>query len=445
MGEAEAAARVPARELAAVAAAQDGGGPLWVRRLRREALGRFVAMGLPSLEDEDWRNTPIAPIERTAWTDAGEVAVSRLDLEQVELATFGRVRLVTVNGRFSPELSLLGELPPGLVICALERALEVCPERLEPYLARVAPHHDRPFLALNAAALADGAFVWIADGTELGEPVHLLHVAAGSGQPVLVQPRTLIVAGERCRLAVVETYLGLGDGPTFTNAASEIAIGAATALAHVRLERDRPEGLHVGATWARQGRDSRLVSTVLSLGGELARLDTGSLLAGEGAECWLGGLYLGDDRRLVDNHTVLDHAVPHCNSYELYKGILAGRSRAVFNGRIIVRPQAQKTDAKQSNRNLLLSDEATVFTRPQLEIRANDVRCTHGATIGRLDQDQLFYLRSRGLALDEARATLLRAFAVEILDQAGVPDLAPVLEREVLQRLGRAARGGGAR
>ncbi len=444
MGEAEAAARVPARELASIAAARAGGGPLWARRLRKEALGRFEALGLPTLEDEEWRNTPIAPIARMSWTDAGEVAVSRRDLDRIELATFGRVRLVTVNGRFAPELSLLDGLAPGPVICGLERALELHPERLEPHLARLAPP-DRPFVALNAAALADGAFVWIPDRTELDEPVHVVHVTAGSGRPALSQPRTLVVTGERCRLAVVETYLGLGDGATFTNAVTEIAVGDATRLAHVRVERDRAEGLHVGATWARQGRDSRLVSTVLSLGAELARLDTGSVLAGEGADCLLGGLYVGDGRRLVDNHTTLDHAVPHGTSHELYKGILAGRCRAVFNGRIIVRPQAQKTDAKQSNRNLILSDEATAFTRPQLEIYANDVRCTHGATIGRMDEDQLFYLRSRGLALDEARATLLRAFAVEILERAGVADLAPILEREVLDRLQRAARGGGAR
>lgn len=445
MGEAEATARVPARELASVAAAQAGGGPLWARRLRKEALGRFEALGLPNLEDEDWRNTPIAPIERVSWAEAGDVAVSRRDLDRIELATFGRVHLVTVNGRFRPELSRLEGLPPGAVISGLERALDVCPERLEPHLARLAPH-DRPFVALNTAALAGGAFAWIPDRTEADEPFHVVHVTAGSGQPALVQPRTLIVAGERCRLAFVETYLGLGDGPTFTNAVTEIAVGTATRLAHVRVERDRPEGLHVGATWARQGRDSRLVSTVLSLDAELARLDTGSVLAGEGAECLLGGLYLGGGRRLVDNHTTLDHAVPHCTSHELYKGILAGRSRAVFNGRIVVRPQAQKTDAKQSNRNLILSDEATAFTRPQLEIYANDVRCTHGATIGRMDEEQLFYLRSRGLPLDEARATLLRAFAVEILEQAGVADLAPILEREVLDRLQRAVvRGGGAR
>ncbi len=445
MGEAETAARNPARDLSEIAAVQGRGGPLWLRRLRMEALARFETLGLPTLKDEEWRNTPIAPIARTPFRAPAAVELGREVLEGIDLATWAERRIVTVNGRFSPELSSLEGSPNGTRLGSLEGALATHPERVEPYLARLAPFEDRPFSAVNTAAIADGAIVLVPDRTALEGPLHVLHLTVARGAPVLAQPRTLVVVGAECRVTVVETYLGLGEGVALTNAVTEIALGANSQVSHVRIERDRPGNFHVGATQARQQRDSRLVSTVVSLGADLTRLDTGSVLAGEGASCLLNGLYLADGARLVDNHTTLDHAVPHCGSYESYKGILAGRSRAIFNGRIIVRQDAQKTDAKQSNRNLILSDEATAFTRPQLEIYANDVRCTHGATIGRLDENALFYLRSRGLALEEARATLIRAFAGEILGQIGVGPVAAALEREVLALLPRRGENGGRR
>jgi len=443
VGEREATERLPAIELVRLARSQAGGGPGWARRLRREAAGRFEVLGIPSPKDEEWRNTPLGPIERTRWSPANGAVVAREALEGLDLARLSPFLLVTVNGRFAPEFCRLDALPKGVTFTGLERALEEAPEKLEPQLGRIAPYHDRPFSALNTAALRDGAVVSVSDRTELDEPLHVLHVTVAGGEPVLSQPRTLVRIGDRCRLSLIESYATLGNGPSFTNAVTELAIGAASELRHARLERGGPEGIHVGATWARQGRASRLLSTVVSVGGDLVRLDTASVLEGEGADCLLGGFYWGHGRRVVDNHTTLEHAVPHTTSYELYKGILAGRSRAVFNGRIVVRPQAQKTDAKQSNRNLLLSDEATVFTRPQLEIRANDVRCTHGATIGRLDEAQLFYLRSRGVRLEEARAALLRAFAREVLERGGVSGLADALEEDILAKLARAFEPGG--
>jgi len=270
--------------------------------------------------------------------------------------------------------------------------------------------------------------------TRLADPVQVVHGSTGGTRPTAAHPRLLVVAGAGSEATVVETFLGRPPARTLTNGVAELVLEESAILHHVRVV-DEGEAWHVGAVQAHQSRDSRLISHNLCLGAALTRIDLGSVLDGEGAECLLHGFYLAEGRQHVDNHTFLEHAKPHCPSRELYKGVLSGGARAVFNGRILVRPDAQKTDAKQQNRNLLLSGEATVYTRPQLEIYANDVKCTHGATIGRLDEQALFYLRARGIGKTEARALLLRAFAAEILEQIPVPALRQSLEQIVSERL----------
>jgi Fe-S cluster assembly protein SufD len=383
-----------------------GAGPGWLLDRRREAFARFEADGFPRAGDEEWRQTNVGPIAATAFA--------------------------VTDG--SPSLRAEG-LPPGALLLPLSRALAERPELdalLQAHLGAVAPTARRPFAALNAAFAAEGALLVLPANVVAAHPVEIVHGSGETGEAR--HPRTLILAGAGSQATVVERFEGRPTAPALTNAVAEIVLGAGAVLHHVRVL-DEGEGWHVGAVAAVQERDSQLHSHNVCLGAALARLDIGSRLAGTGAECVLNGLYLAEGHEHVDNHTTLEHASPHCPSRELYKGILWGSARAVFNGRIVVRPDAQKTDAKQSNRNLLLSGQATVYTRPQLEIYADDVKCTHGATIGQLDQEALFYLRARGIGEGEARSLLLRAFAAEILDRIPVPALRQELDRTVAERL----------
>jgi Fe-S cluster assembly protein SufD len=308
---------------------------------------------------------------------------------------------------------------------------------VEPYLGRIAPFRDHAFAALNTALFEDGAYVAIPKDTAVEAPLEIVHVATGGAAPAALQARTLIVAEEGSEAQIVETFVSLGEGAYFRNAVCEIVLRARAKIDHHRVQAESPAAWHVGVLQADQARDSRLVSHNVSFGALLARLDLGSKLDGAGADCQLYGLAFADGARLVDNHTVLDHAHPNCPSWEVYKTILAGAARGVFSGRIIVRPDAQKTDAKQSNKNLLLSPEALVFTRPQLEIYANDVKCTHGATIGRLDEEAAFYLRARGIGKDEARDLLIRAFALDVLDKIRSVTIRERVEAELARRLPR--------
>lgn len=421
----QAAAR-PSLWAEAFAQAPDAG-PGWLVRRRREAFERFQSDGFPRPGDEEWRQTNVAPIAATAF----EIP-ARPERAPAPPARDHGPRLLFADGHLTAELT--EGVPSRAIVAPLSRVLAERPDLLEPHLGAVAPLGRRPFSALNTAFLQEGAVVVIPPRVVLPHPIEIVYTSHGQGRSAVQHPRTLIVAGEGSQATVIESFTGRPTAPLLTNAVTEIVVGSGAVLHHVRVL-DEGEAWHVGALAAVQERDSRLHSHNICLGAALARLDIGSSLAGVGAECVLNGLYLAQGRQHVDNHTSLEHASPHCPSRELYKGILSGSARAVFNGRIVVRPDAQKTDAKQSNRNLLLSGEATVYTRPQLEIYADDVRCTHGATIGQLDEQALFYLRSRGIAADQARALLLHAFAAEILDRIPVPALREELDRTVSERL----------
>jgi Fe-S cluster assembly protein SufD len=400
-------------------------GPSWLSARRTEALERFDAGGFPRPGDEDWRQTSVSAIADTTFSrpEAGRAqAPSPLAAPLGgPFASFVDGRLAETDARDARVLSL-------------SRALTECPDLLEAHLAAVAKTSRRPFAALNTAFFEDGAVLVLPERTRLAAPVQVVHWSTGGTRPTATHPRLLVLAGEDSEATVVETFLGRAPARTLTNAVAELVLAPGALLHHVRVV-DEGEAWHVGAVQAHQARDSRLISHNLCLGAALTRIDLGSVLHGKGAECLLHGLYLAEGRQHVDNHTFLEHAQPHCGSRELYKGILSGGARAVFNGRILVRQAAQKTDAKQQNRNLLLSGEATVYTRPQLEIYADDVKCTHGATIGRLDEQAMFYLRARGIGETEARALLLRAFAAEILEQVPVPALRQALEHLVAERL----------
>lgn len=365
----------------------------------------------------------------------GQKSPDRASIGGVALGEIGCATLVFVNGRHAPGLSTWKPGSNGIWAGSLAAALESYPGRIGPHLGRHADFQSNPFTALNTAFLEDAGVVLVSPGAVLEEPIHLLFLSLSGNEPAVSHPRTLILAGAGSEASVIETYTGPPEGVYLTNAATEIVLEDGARLEHSRVQAEGPAAFHVAAIQADQARASRLVSHAISIGAALARVDVGSRLSGEGATCLLNGLYTADGARHVDHHTTLDHAAPGCSSLEIYKGILGGNARAVFNGRIVVRPLAQKTDARQSNRNLLLSDDAVVHTRPQLEIYANDVKCTHGATVGQLDAEGMFYLRSRGIGPDQARLMLIHAFAGEVLDRIRFAPLRRRIRDEILPRL----------
>jgi Fe-S cluster assembly protein SufD len=411
----------------------NGSVPAWLTTLRRDAMRRFADQGFPSTRLEDWKYTDVTPIANLPFRPAAALPV-HVAPEVIEAASFGvGTRLVFVNGRYLPELSSTAALPAGTRVTSLAAVLAREPELIEAHLARYA-NAGHGFTALNTAFIQDGAVVYLPKRAVVPEPIHLLFISQPNGEPVVSHPRILIVAGDESQATVVETYVGSGPGVYFTNALTEIVLGANAEIAHYKLQRESEQAFHVATTEARQGAGSRLRSYAVSLGGALVRSDINTLLDAEGCECSLDGLYLLTGTQHVDHHTSIDHRRPRCTSRELYKGVLDGKSRGVFNGKVYVRPHAQQSDAGQVNKNLLLSDDATIDTKPQLEIFADDVKCSHGATIGRLDDEALFYLRSRGIDAAAARSLLIAAFANELIGRMPAAPIRAQLEQLVRSR-----------
>ena len=390
------------------------GAPAWLVALRHNAFERFTALGFPTTHDEDWKYTNVGAIAKTRF-DPGQMVAA--DPGRFPLADMGcATRLVFVNGHFSRDLSSTDHAQRGVRVHSLRELLLAGSEIVESHFARYARFDNQAFVALNTALAEDGAVVEVDKDAVPEQPIHLLFLSVPSGGLTVSHPRNLIVAGRGSQASVIETYLSADGAACFTNAVTEIGLGDGAVLDHYRVQRESDQAFHVATVQAIQGRQSVLSSHNVLLGAALARNDVNSVLDAEGAECFLNGLFFAAGTRHVDNHTMLDHAKPHCQSRELYKGILAGRGVGVFNGKIVVRKDAQKTNAVQSSRNLLLSGEAVVNTKPQLEIFADDVRCTHGATVGQIDQEALFYMQSRGIPAGAARQLLIHAFAGEVLD-----------------------------
>ena len=405
--------------------------PTWLRDLRRKGIDAFAEAGFPTTRDEDWKFTSVAPIADRLFAPAQE-GLSGLATDHVEswAGALGGYRLVLVNGVHAPQLSG-GELPAGVHVSSLRSILATNPAAVEPYLGRSAPTSRQAFTALNTGFFQDGAFVWIPPGTIIERPISLLFVSASPENASVSHPRVLIVAGDRSQAQIVESYVGFSGHEYFTNAVTEVVVGSGAVIEHYKLQRESQRACHIGSLFMHATRDSTFSSHSFAFGGALVRNDIVAVLDGEGGDCTLNGLYVVDGQRLIDNHTTIDHAKPHCGSHELYKGILGGHARAVFNGKIIVRPDAQKTDARQTNKALLLSDDAQINTKPQLEIFANDVKCTHGATVGQLDEDALFYLRARGVGAQQARDMLIHAFAGDVLGRIRIEPVRISLEEQL--------------
>jgi Fe-S cluster assembly protein SufD len=392
-----------------------GGTSDWVAALRQSGIDRFATLGLPTTRQESWKYTRLTGLERREFAlpaaDAGAPELTGVSLE-------GAHRMVFVNGHFRADLSDLGRLPNGVRCVSLAAALDAGDPALQPSFTASADEQD-PFVALNTAYMGDGVLLELAEGCVLEAPLQLLFVA-GAGQDYVSHLRNVVVAGAHSQATLVEAYVAPEGGSYFTNACTDLRLAPGARIDHVRLQDEDESAFHIGRVRADTGRDAWYRSQVFSLGAQLARADLDVRLA-SGAECHLDGLYLAGKRQHVDHQTRIDHAEPHATSSQLYKGILDGAARAVFSGTVHVREDAQKTDAKQMNRNLLLSSRAEVDAKPQLEIYADDVKCAHGATVGQLDPKELFYLRSRGLDEHDARQLLIHAFANDLVDRIADP------------------------
>jgi Fe-S cluster assembly protein SufD len=390
----------------------------WLRKLRQDGFARFCEVGFPTTHDEDWRFTNVSAIAQTAFrlTRNRRVRLSQQELEPYRVAGVAS-QLVFVNGHFARELSLLGKLPNGVKVSSLAAEISSNPGAIEPHLGRYLDVRRDAFCALNTAFVEDGAYVHIPRGTLVEEPIGLLFVSTGDDAPSMSHPRNLIVAEENSQATIVEDYVSLDSGAGFCNTVTELVAGDHTVLSHYMIEREHKQAFNISTLRIQQGRSTNVVSHSVLLGGALVRNNVHPVLAGEGGECLINGLFIGNGGQHLDNYMLVEHASPRCGSRQFYNGILDGHAHGVFHGRIIVHKDAQKTDAKQTNRNLLLSDDAQIDTKPQLEIYADDVKCTHGATIGQIEGDALFYLRSRGIDEVSARKLLLFAFASECLDR----------------------------
>ena len=413
-------------------------GPEWLEPVRRAAADRFGATGFPTAKDEEWRFTPVGPIAHTRWRPTPSVPTT-VPADRLTPFNFGHpewTTLVFVNGAYSEALSRIADLPRGVRVGSLAEALRGDGQALEAHLTRHAPVDGSPFTALNTAGFRDGGVLHVPAGLDLERPVHFVFVTTEEAEGTAIHPRNVIVVERGARASVIESYVTLAPGGVYwTNPVTEVAAGAGSWLEHTRIQRESERAYHVGLTHVDQQRDSHYRSFSMAMGGALARHNLHVRLNDENIETLMYGLYLTRGDQVVDNHTAIFHDQPNCRSWEVYKGVLEGRSRAVFNGKVFVQPVAQKTDAKQTNRNLLLSDLAKVDTKPQLEIFADDVKCTHGATVGRLDDTALFYARSRGVPQDAAERLLTYAFAAEVIDEVALQPVREELDRLVLERL----------
>jgi Fe-S cluster assembly protein SufD len=461
--------------------------PSWVGPIRKAAMHRFAEVGFPTTKNEEWKYTNVSPIARTAFQPAAVPKRGPDDVppKRVPLGGTARdldcIQLVFVDGAYSPRLSSTGTAQAGVNVGNLARALAGNQPSLEAHLARYAGFDDHAFVALNTAFMQDGAFIEIAKDVVLDRPIHLLYISTADGQPTVTHPRNLILVGRGSQLSLIEAYVGLGfpnragnwkletgsskpdggeelpvssfhfpissfqsEGVYFTNSVTEVVVGEGAVIDYCKVQQESTQAFHIASLNFQQERSSSVTTHAIALGGVLDREDVTTVLSGEGAESLLHGLYVISGEQHVDNHTVIDHAKPHCSSRELYKGILDGSSSGVFNGKIIVRKDAQKTDSKQSNKNLLLSEDAVINTKPQLEIYADDVKCTHGATIGQIDQEAVFYLRSRGIGLTEARALLTQAFASDVIEKIKFEPVRAKLREALVARLAQGPKLGAA-
>jgi Fe-S cluster assembly protein SufD len=412
--------------------------PETLRHFRRTGFERFAALGFPTTKNEDWHYTSVAPITEQEFQlidSAGDVRLR--DLAPFAFGGADWHVMTFVNGRFSADLSRIDSLPAGVHVTSLSTAWREAPDTLGA-LGTIATGETHAFTALNAAFTDDGAVITVDANVEVAQPIHLVFLADATAAKGMMHPRVLVTLGRHAKATVIESYVATSDAMYFTNAVTEAVIADGATLTHTRVQREGMRAFHVGTFDARQARDSHLVSFSFATGASLSRVNVYTSLDGEGSGATMNGLYMLGETQHCDHQTQIIHAQPHCYSRELYKGVLDGQSHGVFNGKVYVHPIAQKTDGKQTNNTLLLSDKARIDTKPQLEIFADDVRCTHGATIGQIDRTALFYMKSRGIDSEVARQLLTYAFAADVLETIECEPVRIELERLALDRFTRA-------
>ena len=409
-----------------------------LERLRGEAESQFEALAFPTTRNEDWKYTNVAPLLRIPFRQELELNPNRLTREDLAPIIFGEAsanRLVFINGRFASELSSLDSLPAGVIVGSLAKLSTRETYTISEYLGTQAAYRDDAFTALNTALIGEAACIYLPQGVAVESPIQILYLASPSPPNSASHPRTLLVVAQGALATVVESYASLDESVYLTNAVTEVVVAECARLDHYRLQEESDNAFHIGATSVVQESASFYSSAAISLGARLSRHNLELSLGGQRSECIVNGLYVVAEGQHCDNHTSIDHREPNCVSHQLYKGILDGNGRAVFNGKILVREGAIHTDARQLNKNLLLSNGATVNTKPQLEILADDVKCAHGATVGQLEDEELFYLASRGLDPERARALLTYGFAEDVISKIRLESVRGQLDRIVLDKL----------
>jgi Fe-S cluster assembly protein SufD len=400
----------------------------WFSEQRQSALKLFIESGFPSSRQENWKYTDVRPIAKKSFSNLGSTttSIAKEELTNVRFQNLDCYELVFINGVYSKENSRLDGLAKNIVIENMADALARDKDLIEKHLSQYADNNVSSFTALNTAFVQHGTYINIPKNTVIDKPINILYLSKECTQPLATHPRNLIIMGEHSEATLIENYIGLDNANYFTNAVTEVVLSASAILKHYKIQQESLNAYHVGNLNVMQGKDSHFESHSISLGGSLVRNDIHGQLAAEGANIVMNGLYMTSDNQHVDNHTRVDHLKPNTHSSENYRGILNGKSRGVFNGKVIVHPQAQKIEAHQNNANLLLSDEAEIDTKPELEIYADDVKCSHGATVGQLDENMLFYLRSRAIDEETARSLLTYAFADEVIKDI---NFAPIKNR----------------
>ncbi|HEX6283321.1 MAG TPA: Fe-S cluster assembly protein SufD [Pyrinomonadaceae bacterium] len=408
----------------------------WLDLVRSSAMERFEQLGFPSVRDEEWKYTNLASLAKQSFVPATRGEAVSLDATHFVYPETASAHLVVVNGFLSEELSVKTGLESVVAIDLLSAVADArCNKVARSYLARNAGYHDSGLAALNTAFVQSGLFLFIPKGIRVEVPIQVTFLTDAETAGKATFPRLLVVAEENSSATIIESFVSTGETQYFTNAIAEIVVKEGARLEHYRVQRESTEAFHVSLTSAELGRSSSYDTTSINMGAKLARHDISVVMDHEGAECWVDGLYLVGANQHSDTHSVIDHKQPQCSSHQLYKGILDDNGRAVFNGKIFVREGAQKTDAMQTNKNLLLSPLARVDTKPQLEIYADDVKCAHGAAVGQIDQDEMFYLQARGINPELARSLLTYGFAEEVIGKIKIDSIRAQLDEAVLSQL----------
>ncbi len=404
-------------------------------KVRKDAINKFAQLALPTQKDEEWKYTNISSLQKHNFLPvAMKPNVSSETINKFLFDKMEHSLLVFVNGNYSSELSKPIDIPKGVVIGSLADSLKNNNSVVKKHLGKYAKNENYFFTTLSSAFTRDGAFIYVPDGKIIEDPIHIMFITKSGSEKILTQPRNLFVAGKNSQVTIIEHYFSEEDSVYFTNAVTEIVADENAIVDHIKLQEESNKAFHIARMEVDQERSSNFSSHLISRGAEISRNDFNARFNDEGGECMLNGLFMIGDEQLFDAHTMIDHAKPHCSSHEHYKGILQDKSRGVFNGKVMVRPDAQKTNAFQENNTILLSDNAVMNTKPQLEIFADDVKCSHGATIGKLNDEAKFYLKSRGIGEEAATAILIHAFASDVITSIKIPALRNYLEEIITER-----------